>query len=364
MTFIFPSTKPWHLYIILCSASYSPVCVFVFRTLGAVCWVVQRGRVGVRRHLHRTAPDPVEAIAQGELVPAAGTALEVAPRGWKSGEMRKNWFKSSGDRSLVPEKILKDKVVGFIMSTSVPVVKNKVLSYLSRFLYSVSLTWTEYNSSLRWKQLALTAKVEDNARFWHLHVSNMHTGCGLIQRVTGEPYGSGPRPLPGGNVGWSRTLCSPRCTPQCRRRTSRAGKPVEEVRCSLQQEQRQKKKINTICAVIEFSCKEALWLPNQSDVDTWRIRLTICSCKAFHITSNPLTPLCCVRGCELIFDAVLLCFSTWPPSVSIHHGLTPFSLFLAEASGRIKDQVILSVMYVFKVQESRDSSERQKWLRI
>lgn len=57
------------------------VCYFTFC---AVCGVVQRWRVAieVRRHLDRWAPDPVETIAKGDLIPTTSPTLEVTLWGW------------------------------------------------------------------------------------------------------------------------------------------------------------------------------------------------------------------------------------------------------------------------------------------
>lgn len=55
-----------------------------FYTFSCVCRVVQRWWVVkvVGRHLLRGTPDPVKAIAQGELVPATRPTLKVTFRGW------------------------------------------------------------------------------------------------------------------------------------------------------------------------------------------------------------------------------------------------------------------------------------------
>lgn len=60
------------------------VCgVFVSLTFSAVRGVVQWwwATIVVWRYLHRRAPDPVKAIAEGKLVPATRITLKVTLRG-------------------------------------------------------------------------------------------------------------------------------------------------------------------------------------------------------------------------------------------------------------------------------------------
>lgn len=71
----------WHLSV--CSS-----------TFGAVGGVVQGWRVAqvVWWNLQRRAPDPVKAIAEGELIPATGTPLKVTLSGWEMGKYKKRLF--------------------------------------------------------------------------------------------------------------------------------------------------------------------------------------------------------------------------------------------------------------------------------
>lgn len=74
------------------------VCYFTFC---AVCGVVQRWWVAieVRRHLDRWAPDPVETIAKGDLIPTTSPTLEVTLWGW----MRELGLAETGSSFMVLE---------------------------------------------------------------------------------------------------------------------------------------------------------------------------------------------------------------------------------------------------------------------
>ena len=86
------------------------LCVFTF---SAVCSVVQRRWVSivVWQHLFRRAPDPVKAIPEGELIPAARTTLKVTLSGWMSREIRIYLYKVETESLLLTLETAADTTI-------------------------------------------------------------------------------------------------------------------------------------------------------------------------------------------------------------------------------------------------------------